>query len=103
MKLPIKVPYPPVLFTTNEGKKIAACQNVWVEVPMDTTRENVGEFLLFEGYPQADLSENGSWEIPGSKGNLYKVNLRSGQWTCDCVGFGFRRKCKHIVKAKELK
>ena len=47
MKLPIKVPYPPVLFSSGE-KKWAVCQNVWVEVPTSTTRENVGEFLLFE-------------------------------------------------------
>ena len=101
MRLPIKVPYPPVLFSSGE-KKWAVCQNVWIEVPTSTTRENVGEFLLFEGYPQPDPSENGSWEIPGSKGNLYKVNLRSGQWTCECIGFGFHRRCKHITKAKEL-
>ena len=103
MKLPIKVPFPPIIFTSNEGKLIAACGTVWMAVPAGTNHETIGQYLLFEPYPKPDPSKNGSWGIPGSKGNLYKVNLRSGQWTCDCVGFGFRRKCKHIAKAKELK
>ena len=103
MKLPIKVPFPPIIFTSNEGKLIAACGSVWMEVPAGTNHETIGQYLLFEAYPKPDPSKNGSWEIPGSKGNLYKVRQRSGQWTCECVGFGFHRKCKHITKAKELK
>ena len=103
MKLPIKVPFPPILFTTDDGKLIACCGSVRVEVPPDTTHATVGKYLLFEPYPMPDPSTNGSWDIAGSKGNSYKVRLRGGQWTCECVGFGFRRKCKHIVKAKGMK
>ena len=25
---------------------------------------------------------------------------RDGSWTCDCAGFGFRRRCSHIDKIK---
>ena len=28
---------------------------------------------------------------------------RDGSWTCDCPGYGFRRKCSHIEKIKGKK
>ena len=43
-----------------------------------------------------------SWEIEGSKGKRYLVTLEGGYWACNCVGFGFRRSCSHVVKAKSL-
>lgn len=49
--------------------------------------------------PKEDFKE---YEIPGSKGTPYTVTFRNGSWSCGCVGFGFRRKCKHVEKAKEL-
>jgi hypothetical protein len=48
------------------------------------------------------LMDHGSkeWKIPGSKGNEYTVTLKVGEFSCECVGFGFRRKCKHVELAK---
>ena len=31
-----------------------------------------------------------------SKEKEYKVILNNNQLTCNCTGFGFRRKCKHV-------
>ena len=38
--------------------------------------------------------------ILGSKGKEYNVEYKYRSWTCDCVGYGFRRRCKHIEEAK---
>ena len=47
-------------------------------------------------------------KIEGSTGKVYTVRLgysRGGPtqfaWSCDCPGFKFRGRCKHIVEAKE--
>lgn len=36
-----------------------------------------------------------------SKGNVYNVISENGHISCDCVGFQFRRHCKHSAKVKE--
>lgn len=41
-----------------------------------------------------------SWKITGSKNNIYTVRLNSGHYDCECVGFSFRRDCKHIHEVK---
>ena len=42
------------------------------------------------------------FEVEGTKGNKYAVkHAKNGSWSCECVGYGFRRKCKHIEKVKE--
>jgi len=41
--------------------------------------------------------------VPGSKpGQSYLVELNGSASTCTCIGFGFRRSCKHIRMAQEL-
>ena len=42
-----------------------------------------------------------TFEVKGSKGDLYCVTVDTGVWTCDCKGFQFRRSCKHVGDAKE--
>jgi hypothetical protein len=49
----------------------------------------------------ADPSEK-SWEVVGSRGDIYKVVLRDGKYTCTCPAATFRhRECKHIQNNKE--
>ena len=42
------------------------------------------------------------WEVAGSKGNKYFVNLSAGHWSCTCPGHGFRGKCRHVDEIKVL-
>lgn len=43
------------------------------------------------------------WTIAGSKaGQTYLVTRKGTQWSCNCVGFGYRRTCSHVVEAKSL-
>jgi hypothetical protein len=37
-----------------------------------------------------------------TKGNTYNVISENGLVSCDCVGFQFRRQCKHSNKVKEF-
>lgn len=37
------------------------------------------------------------WAVKGSKGDVYTVTRSNNQLSCSCVGFQFRRKCKHIT------
>ena len=45
-------------------------------------------------------SESKVFNIAGSKGKNYVVTVESGLWGCNCVGFGYRRSCSHVVEAK---
>lgn len=41
-----------------------------------------------------------TWTVKGSKGDIYIVARSNNELKCNCVGFQFRRKCKHILLAK---
>lgn len=41
-----------------------------------------------------------TFEVAGSKGSVYTVTNEAGRWSCTCVGFGFRKDCKHIHQVK---
>ena len=45
-----------------------------------------------------------SWQFVSDSGKTYTVTLESGRYTCNCIGFAYRNKCKHsegIKKAQE--
>ncbi len=41
-------------------------------------------------------------EVKGSKCNTYKVTKQGDKWKCECSGFQFRGKCKHITNLQTL-
>lgn len=50
----------------------------------------------------APKTDKNIFEAKGSKGNIYTITRENSNWSCTCVGFGFRRACKHVVAAKKL-
>ena len=53
------------------------------------------------GLSQArEKPESKVFTIDGSKGKTYIVTLERGLWGCNCIGFGFRRSCTHVIQAK---
>ena len=78
---------------------------LWETVPMDCTYDDIRPYYTKKEYlKEVDTSQNNEFQILNSKGNgSYTVVVKNGQWSCGCVGYGFRRKCKHIEIAKQIK
>jgi len=48
-------------------------------------------------YANEDLICN----VTGSKGTPYVVNRTANIWSCTCMGFAYRKDCKHIKQVKD--
>lgn len=51
---------------------------------------------------QASISQNRTWQVVSSNGKgIYLVREEpDGRLTCNCSGFHYRRKCRHLNEAK---
>jgi hypothetical protein len=113
---------PPTLSILNKKLTILPTYEV---VPDDTTLEEVNtswtrkmpppapgfratqeemEAYLNGTYKEEDFAIKNiskEFKVPNSKGTgNYLVTYNNGTWDCNCVGFGFRRKCKHVQSCK---
>lgn len=70
----------------------------WIEVPDGTTLADVDKYVV--RVKRTTPTEVESWKVSGSRGNVYTIRRQdTGELTCSCPGFGFRRKCKHTAAA----
>jgi len=97
---PLEVTMPPALFTNADGIRYAIAGSAWVEVPADTTFDDLPKYMVFKRPEIKRPAGEKVWSIEGSKGNLYTIKLSDGVYSCTCPGFGFRRKCRHIDGVK---
>ena len=97
---PVEVSWNPALTTGRDGKRYAISGSVWVEVPPDTTFDELPLYMVVKKSVNKKVEDEESWQVPGSKGASYTVSFRQGQWSCTCPGFGWRRSCKHIDAQK---
>jgi len=46
--------------------------------------------------------EVSAWEVKSDsrKGGFYTVTREGNHFSCTCVGFGFRKSCRHVIKIK---
>lgn len=51
--------------------------------------------------PEVSIAKVRTFEIKGSKGDVYTVNIGEKSSDCTCVAYQFRRSCKHIKEASE--
>ena len=59
-------------------------------------------FIIGFDFPK-ERSETRVFKVTSkTKGNTYNVISENGLVSCDCVGFQFRRQCKHSNKVKEF-
>lgn len=100
--------YPPGLIQNQNNQTFAVSGCVWIEVAAGTTLEEAQELFCWgeEGrkYWDPKHSEaNGTYQVKGSKGNMYTVTQRGNVWNCECRGYQFRRDCKHIQNLRKEK
>ncbi len=92
--------YPPAI--TAIGGKTYVVPG-WHEVPAGTKLDEVyarWTKYIPKGPPEPDykISET----VTSSKGDKkYKVTFDGKFWSCECKGFGFQRRCKHVTTIKE--
>jgi len=81
----------------------------WHIVPEGTTLEEVNKHWVKDELtnepiiiPDHEISET---VISQRTGEAYTVQFSGRYWSCTCMGFGFRGRCKHVeqVKQKHLK
>lgn len=82
---------PPRLFKTN-GKLYIVPQ--WIEVPADTTDDQVVHKL--PDYLVKNKSVLVGRFKSSSSNAIYAVFKKGTDYSCDCPGFIFNKKCKHI-------
>lgn len=69
-------------------------------LPHGTTRDQILWFR--KPYPEGKneaLKIQLDWEVEGSGGKKYKVEMDNDEWSCNCHAFKFsgnKRTCKHI-------
>ena len=97
---PIEVSMPPALFRNADGVCYAIAGSAWVEVPPATTFDDLGKYMVYKRPVFERPAGEKTWQVEGSKGNIYTVKLSDGAYTCTCPGFSFRRKCRHIEGIK---
>ena len=97
---PIEVSMPPALFTNVDGVRYAIAGSAWVQVPADTTFDELHKYMTYRQLEIKPVAGEKVWMVEGSKGNIYNVKLSAGTYSCSCPGFGFRRKCRHIAEVK---
>jgi hypothetical protein len=111
---------PPGIVTTLTGTYITPG---WITVPEKTTIEEVyAAWVKPEHKPGPGMYastediqswRNGTWKHSSEKQNSisefvtssngstkYNVIFNNGTWNCDCTGFGFRKRCKHVDEIK---
>lgn len=91
---------PPVLVAI--GGKTYVCPG-WHEVPEETTLKEVYKHWTQDKPKQEPKPSHTISETVDSStgGKSYTVTFDGMYWNCECVGFGFRKDCRHINQVKE--
>ena len=59
------------------------------------------ERIIELGEPVVIVTRSETFIVQGSKpGSTYTVTRDGSHWSCTCVGFGFRKDCKHVRECK---
>lgn len=76
----------------------------WHPVPEGTTLEEVNEHWVKDSptgesqiTPKEEVEET---VISKRTGEEYTVNFNGKYWSCTCMGFGYRGRCKHVEEVK---
>ena len=94
---------PPVVINTVSGR-YAVYGSQWFLVDASFTMQDAFDRWVMKSYAsqESHIPSAKSWKVKNSKGSgFYTVSYADKRWNCSCVGFGFRRDCKHIQQIKQ--
>ena len=93
--------YRPTIVKFPTGGRYVISGSTWIPVDDNVTMKDVKWTPIGENKKSNSSRE---WKVKGSKGNTYKVRYQKGfGWWCECLGFSFRKQCKHVTSLKEGK
>lgn len=77
----------------------------WHPVPEGTTLEEANKYWVKDS-PTGESSINPKEEVEKEvtstrTGEKYTVRFSGRYWSCTCMGFGFRGRCKHVESIKK--
>ena len=96
--------YPPALTTIGSEKYIMPG---WYKLPEDEhdiKLEDIAFYPYKADKPNIpDSNKNKVYKVKSSRGDkTYEVTINSsGEFSCTCPGYGFRRRCRHIDEVKK--
>lgn len=95
---------PPTVVNTLSGR-YAVYGSQWFAVNDSFTMQDAFDRWVKKSYVNVQTEPiSNNWKVKNSKGNShYEVSYINKQWNCNCVGFGFRRDCKHVQQIKQNK
>jgi hypothetical protein len=96
---------PIVMDMPHSGKRYAISGSTWIEITAEVTAEMVTEAWtpLYFRKAEPKASQEKHYKVKSSRtGESYVVTDDGiGNWSCNCVGFGYYKKCKHIAQIKK--
>ena len=69
-------------------------------IRIDTRGRKFREVPNTWGFDSKEVPVGRTWQVVGSKGDVYTVTEDNGNLTCSCSGFKFRGNCKHAQDNK---
>lgn len=92
-------------FWTDETGPYVIEDGVRRDLPSGTTRKDIKWFRRpYPGGKNEVFKIQLDWNVEGSDGKSYKVEIDHNTWSCNCHAFKFsgnKRTCKHIDKIKQ--
>tara|TARA_B100002003_G_scaffold108261_1_gene100425 strand:- start:13 stop:330 length:318 start_codon:yes stop_codon:yes gene_type:complete len=82
----------PTVVNTSAGTFAVSGSN-WKSVPVGTTLKDLN---WVDTKPKIKKSKPMSWKVKD-----YTVSFNGSFYNCNCLGYIYRRKCKHITKISE--
>ena len=82
----------PTVIKTNSGNYVVSGSN-WKSVPEGTELKDI-EWI--DTRPKIKKSKLMSWKVKD-----YTVTFNKNFYSCDCLGYTYRRSCKHITEVSE--
>ncbi|MAF79866.1 hypothetical protein CL629_02175 [bacterium] len=90
----------PALIESPNGGWYVVAGGAWIPVPEGTRLSDINWVNNPQKSPALGASSY-TKEVKGSKGDTYTVEVWSdGRTACNCMGFLYRRKCKHALALK---